>query len=243
ETQSAYLSDAIKSAALAELDQKKKALMNKIDLTSVEADVYSHLTNFFSRYYDEGDFISQRRYKEGVYAIPYEGEEVKLHWANADQYYVKTSEYFKNYTFKTNYGDVVHFKLVEADTDKDNNKSNEKRFFQLHNEKPFEILNDELTIYIEYKNGGKKNQKECIAEIVSAFTDVANNYYAFRGILNTVDGKTLLERQLDRYTARNTFDYFIHKDLEKFLNRELDFYIKNDVVILDDIEDQNEAKT
>ena len=37
-------------------------------------EVYSHLANFFGRYYDNGDFISARRYKEGVYAIPYEGE-------------------------------------------------------------------------------------------------------------------------------------------------------------------------
>ena len=61
------------------------------DATELENEVYSHLYNFFRRYYHEGDFISQRRYKEGVYAIPYEGEEVKLHWANHDQYYIKTS--------------------------------------------------------------------------------------------------------------------------------------------------------
>ena len=42
--------------------------------------------------YQGGDFLALRRYKAGVYAIPYEGEEVKLHWANADQYYIKTSE-------------------------------------------------------------------------------------------------------------------------------------------------------
>ena len=54
----------------------------------LENEVYSHLTIFFGRYYDGGDFISQRRYKKDVYAIPYEGEEVKLYWANADQYYI-----------------------------------------------------------------------------------------------------------------------------------------------------------
>src|SRR5690606_32337203 len=96
-----------KASIIAELEAKKKALAEKIDISSVEADVYNHLTNFFSRYYDEGDFISQRRYKDGAYAIPYEGEEVKLYWANADQYYIKTSEYFKDYTFKTAYGDTV----------------------------------------------------------------------------------------------------------------------------------------
>jgi adenine-specific DNA-methyltransferase len=31
-------------------------------------------------------------------------------------------------------------------------------------------------------------------------------------------------------------------DLGKFLRRELDFYIKNDVIFLDDIGEQNEAK-
>ncbi|MBT1570023.1 hypothetical protein KK471_30930, partial [Klebsiella pneumoniae] len=70
----------------------------------MENDVFSHLYNFFRRYYNEGDFISLRRYKEGVYAIPYEGEEVKLYWANHDQYYVKTSEAFRNYVFRLDDG-------------------------------------------------------------------------------------------------------------------------------------------
>ena len=129
EATSLNISETAKASIIAELEAKKKALAEKIDISSVEADVYNHLTNFFSRYYDEGDFISQRRYKDGAYAIPYEGEEVKLYWANADQYYIKTSEYFKDYTFKTAYGDTVRFKLVEAETEQDNNKANEKGSF------------------------------------------------------------------------------------------------------------------
>jgi hypothetical protein len=58
--------------------------------------VFSHLLVFFSRYYAEGDFISQRRYKGDAYAIPYAGEEVMLHWANKDQYYTKSGENFSN---------------------------------------------------------------------------------------------------------------------------------------------------
>jgi len=83
-----------------------------VDVNDLENQVYSALYNFFRRYYDEGDFISQRRYKEGVYAIPYEGEEVKLYWANHDQYYIKTSEYFRDYSFKLPSGKLAHFKLV-----------------------------------------------------------------------------------------------------------------------------------
>ena len=51
--------------------------------------------------------------------------------------------------------------------------------------------------------------------------------------------RTVLEKHLTQYTARNTFDYFIHKDLGGFLRRELDFYIKNEVMHLDDIENES----
>ena len=95
------LSEAIKAAEDAGLTNPEDAprvqeireqLENfSVDISDLENQVYADLYNFFRRYYDEGDFISQRRYKEGVYAIPYEGEEVKLHWANHDQYYIKTS--------------------------------------------------------------------------------------------------------------------------------------------------------
>ncbi len=248
ETKSGTLPEAIKAAAIAAYEEQKKSLAGSVDITAVEADVYNHLTNFFSRYYDDGDFISQRRYKDGVYAIPYEGEEVKLHWANADQYYVKTSEYFKDYTFKTMYVETVHFKLIEAETEMDNNKAKEKRFFQLYTEKPFEVIDGELFIYVEYKASeysGKTAQARHITDIVEAFAAVQTQpeYIPFAAIMTVTDNKTLLERHLNRYTARNTYDYFIHKDLGKFLRRELDFYIKNEVIYLDDIDEQDEAKT
>ena len=88
--------------------------------------VFSHLLTFFSRYYEQGDFISQRRYKGDTYAIPYAGEEVMLHWANKDQYYTKSGENFSNYSFKLEDGRTVHFRLTAADTAKDNRKDNDK---------------------------------------------------------------------------------------------------------------------
>ena len=79
---------------VAEYRNLQSQLASGFDMAALESDVYSALYSFFNRYYEEGDFISKRRYKEGVYAIPYEGEEVKLYWANQDQYYIKTSENF-----------------------------------------------------------------------------------------------------------------------------------------------------
>ena len=118
-----------------EYSRLKSQLAAGMDMSALETDVYSALYSFFNRYYDEGDFISKRRYKEGVYAIPYEGEEVKLHWANADQYYIKTSENFRDYAFISN-GKKVHFRLVDATTERNNNKESDttKRVFMLYTE-------------------------------------------------------------------------------------------------------------
>ena len=90
-----------------------------VDIDVLESEVYDHLYTFFRRYYSEGDFLAKRVYKPGVYAIPYEGEEVTLHWANKDQYYVKTSEYLRDYTFRLRPHDSkkplrVHFRLMDA---------------------------------------------------------------------------------------------------------------------------------
>src|SRR5665811_1636106 len=203
-----------------------------------EADVYSDLYTFFSRYYDEGDFISQRRYKDGVYAIPYEGEEVKLHWANADQYYVKTTEDFQDYRFKLSDGRHAHFRLVAADIERDNNKAEngKERRFVLRQNNPVREVDGELELYFEYRPSADKQ-----AEINAQSTETIlkdPNTNAWRDALCQPSGKdkTLLEKHLHTYTSKNTFDYFIHKDLGSFLRRELDFFLKNEVAHLDDLD-------
>ena len=100
-------------------DLRAKLASDAVDVGALENEVYDHLFSFFRRYYSEGDFLAKRVYKPGVYAIPYEGEEVKLHWANRDQYYIKTSEYLRDYAFRLRPESEqkpmrVHFRLVDA---------------------------------------------------------------------------------------------------------------------------------
>jgi len=234
-----------------EQSQKVKELRAKldqaVDVAALEQEVFSHLYNFFRRYYHEGDFISLRRYKEGVYAIPYEGEEVKLYWANHDQYYIKTSEYLRDYAFKLPSGRRVRFKLVEADAEKDNNRAatgNERRFI-LSAEQPLAEENGELTVRFEYRpRPDKAKQADLNAAAVDRILKQTAGFDDWRRELalprptEKNPNRTLLEKHLADYTARNTFDYFIHKDLGGFLRRELDFYIKNEVMHLDDIENE-----
>lgn len=251
----AELAEAIEKArelgadpeTLPRVKELRAKLAQAVDVTVLENEVYSHLYNFFRRYYQEGDFISLRRYKEGVYAIPYEGEEVKLHWANHDQYYIKTSEYLRNYTFKLPSGKRVHFKLVEADTEKDNNRAqngNERRFI-LSQEQPLAKESGELVIRFEYRPDPEKRKQadlntaavDRILNQITGFDEWQRELASLRPTEKNPN-RTLLEKHLTDYTARNTFDYFIHKDLGGFLRRELDFYIKNEVMHIDDVESE-----
>lgn len=208
----------------------------------LENEVYSHLSVFFSRYYDGGDFVSQRRYKKDVYAIPYEGEEVKLHWANADQYYIKTGEYFRNYRFALGDDKFCEFTLREASTEQNNNvaQNNMERRFAICEEKSVEVVGDTLHIYFTYELYPKATKQKTLIE--KAFDVVRNvipqDFYALFSLRPTESdrSRTLLQKHLTDYVARNTFDYFIHKDLGGFLSRELDFYIKNEILVIDDID-------
>ncbi len=245
----------------------------------LENEIFSHLATFFSRYYKDGDFLSLRRYKRDTCAIPYEGEEVKLHWANADQFYIKSAENFRDYTFrlgpapKDGAADArprVTFKLTEADTERDNNKAvagKERRF--IHTGVVGQTT-EALVLGFEYRAlgesddapgeeagaesgeataAGKKKKakdqatlnREAVQKILA---ECARGPFAEIAALRPTEKnkqRSLLEKHLADYTARNTFDYFIHKDLGGFLRRELDFFIKNEVLHLDDLEAAPEA--
>ena len=240
--------------------QLQKQLAEGADLAALETDVYSALYSFFNRYYEDGDFISKRRYKEGVYAIPYEGEEVKLYWANQDQYYIKTSENFKDYTFVFD-GINVHFRLVDATTEQNNNKESKdnKRAFMLFREdeeiypgiKTFEYDPDTAEIVIRFvydipEDKKKKYTEENYARITEwLLSQRRAELNPLIAPIPTGKGRettTLLEKHLKGYVAKNTFDYFIHKDLHGFLTRELDFFIKSEVMHLEDLDTGSEAR-
>jgi len=254
------------------------------DTSKAEGEVYDHLYRFFERYYDNGDFISRRYYtretsgKAAPYAIPYSGEEVKLHWTNADQYYIKTAEYFNHFSFDlTKAGEVeaakgelfgdqdlpesrrVHFQVVEATEGEHSNvKASErtKRYFIIHDKDPIGLDEaGELICRFEFRPDAEKagrdrtwrdkRNAEAVKTILASLAALAvedDRAVEYLRLLQTPapterqKDRPLLAKYLNRYTARNTMDYFIHKDLGGFLRRELDFYIKNEVMRLDDID-------
>ncbi|MCD6155008.1 MAG: site-specific DNA-methyltransferase [Candidatus Verstraetearchaeota archaeon] len=220
---------------------------------ALEAAIYNHLYTFFSRYYQDGDFISKRRYsKRQKYAIPYNGEEVYLYWANHDQYYIKTAEHFTDYTWKAPGGVTVHFKLQAADVEVNNVKGEKRFFLPALDGMAWDAETRTLTIPFHYRPlteqekityGNKNQQEKILEEAMQAIpARLQGNTEALAALTaeRRKDAKgnpvSYLEHHLRQYTARNTRDFFIHKDLRGFLARELDFYIKNEVLNLEELE-------
>lgn len=252
-----------------------------------DAQVYEHLYRFFSRYYDKGDFMSKRYFvaendsRAAPYAVPYDGREVMLHWANKDQYYIKSSEALSNFTFDLSTAQAkeqgqqsgfdfqpaqasplkVHFRLAAAAEGEHNNvKESQERFFIIHDSQALQLeVNDqgqtELVVQFDYRPDTEKSgqtgtwQQKRLAEAEQVVAEQLENLLfahpelrAFQDLLfvpaptDKQPNRTLLGKYLGQFTARNTMDYFIHKNLGGFLRRELDFYIKNEIIRIDDIE-------
>ena len=237
------------------------AAKDKLDALHVSEDaersIYNGLYQFFDRYYEGGDFISKPRAGKDNYMIPYEGEEVKLYWANYDQYYIKTGDNFKNYLFNNQSADPakftqVEFKILDADVAQNNNKEEKGRLF-VPAEEPVEWIPEERKLLVNFyyrvpiaeekRTWGEKqsvkadnkgiNQKlfAHISEQIRAYAD-PNLILLHTKTRSNSKGEAIpiIQYHLDRYTTVNKFDYFIHKDLRGFLRRELDFYLKNEVL-------------
>jgi adenine-specific DNA-methyltransferase len=228
--------------------KEQKELLEKLE--EIKGQVYNDLYNFFSRFYEDGDFIPQYRYsiKGYKYAIPYNGEEVKLYWATADQYYIKTGLLFRDYTFKTG-GIKVVFRIVEAKEELGSNKATKERFFVLDDENPIEINENELVIRFQYREliddeirkyefGERENssskQEKINSKIFATIEKFLKNNKQLEFIKYLIDEtkneKPLLLYHINRFTAKNTRDYFIHKNLKKFLSEQLDYFIKSEVL-------------
>ncbi len=251
----------------------RKEEAEKID--EIKLQVFNDLYKFFSRYYEEGDFVPQYRYsiRGHKYAIPYNGEEVKLYWANAEQYYIKTGLLFQDYAFKVNDYRIV-FRTEKANEELSTNKQREKQRRFVLSDRGLEIDDDkkEVVVYFSYKllsdeeiknlkekikngngkngeNGNEEDKKEQIPkqekinevifeEIKGILQNKKQHYLLKELIENTKNEKPVLLYHINRFTAKNTRDFFIHKNLKRFLQEQLDYFIKAEVLDIKTLEEE-----
>lgn len=229
------------------------------------AEVFNLLYAFFSRYYDDGDFIPRRFYgARASYAVPYNGEEVFFHWANKNQHYVKSGEAFRDYAFTVSAvsGQYrVRFRLTEATMPKGNTKGDARFLFPLPKETTFDKATRTFTVPFHYrlptegevaKYGRNARGQEAILDeaapkILEAVPDAMLHAALAAPSPNGGEAEgeeppTLLRRRLTHFTKKNTTDYFVHENLGGFLRQELEFFIRDQVVHEADLEGDFEAK-
>ena len=137
------------------------------------------------------------------------------------------------------------------DAVQNNNKAS--RVFQLDEEKEITATDGSLVIPFHFAEGKKRStakpkkgedpkegtelhwENSVLVALPNAWQDLLGSEDAsYTG----TSGRNVLQKHLRNYTKKNTSDYFIHKDLGGFLRRELDFYVKNEIMYLDDIENR-----
>ena len=254
------ISPAMRDSPLAKrYNQLRKTASSAIETSEQKIRIFNHLNSFFSRYFQDGDFVSKRRYsRKQRYAIPYNGEEVFLYWVNHDQYYIKTGERFNHYKIRIQDVTVI-FTLADATVEQNNVKGSRRFFFVLPNNISLDEPTQTITIPFSYRPlidreesmYGTRNQQDTIItqSIPKILDTLASSDWTRPTMMqgdsshSATNSATILEYHIRRYTRRNTSDFFIHKNLKGFLTRELDFYLKNEVLKLDDLVDLDQSRT
>ena len=226
----------------------------------VRRDIYNHLYSFFSRYYQDGDFVPKRRYSwEHPYVVPYNGEETHFHWANRDQYYVKAAEHFRNYSYRTRSGVSVRFSVRSASVEQNDVKGQKRFFFPVVKrtvweeerravEMPFDHRPLTPTETMELRRNGQQEDileraEASVAEALAAAPEAAKALLDRReSDAADEDTPTLFRYHASQFARRRTSDFFIHRDLKTFLVRELKYYLRSEVLSLGSLAVGGEAR-
>jgi len=149
---------------------------------------------------------------------------------------------------------TIYFKIKDAELEKNYVKNSEEKYFLLDND-PILIddKNKELTIFFNYRKLMEEDLKEYninlndrnIKEEIKAYTinkifNKINNDELLYILKTKQNDITILEKHLNIYIKKNNSDYFIHKNLKEFLLNELEFYLKEEVLDIDNIEQSYE---
>ena len=229
-----------------------------------EERIYAQLHTFFTRYYEDGDFVMKaRRGRNAAYSVPYNGEDVHFHWASKGSHYVKSGLMFEHYRVKLTHGEQIVLAVDHAETPKDNNKSKDKRYFipaayvvnaavdAATKEHRFTFQWRVLTDAEKKKYAAGKSKTKAVAEVDDA-EEVTEGRDPQDKILNAwlagqdfkaarVPAGELDPDQLrphaQRFVRKHEADFFVHPQLRSFLEGELDYFLKNEFISIWDNDD------
>ncbi|MDP2833286.1 MAG: DNA methyltransferase [Pseudomonadota bacterium] len=190
------------------------------------AEVLNRLYQFFSRHYQDGDFIVERRYgKGGARYVKSTGEDSEFHWATEDMYYIKSGDIFTDFPVRLANGQQLVFSVdpESLKATREALKPNDKAHYELA-----KITKDggALRVTLNYHKGtkGADAKKGAIVEAVQKAGARMGEEFAQD-----------IKRWLNRFIARNQSDFFIHKRLKVALTDDLDIFLKTEVLDADQL--------
>lgn len=148
-------------------------------------------------------------------------DDIYFDWDRSNEYYVKTDKYLKNRYFVLNKNFVIDFRFAECERQINNNQIGRR----------FAILDsiasaDNLIVcffdfkcdskYLKQKEYNEKSLKWIIEYIQANFSS-----------LYTKKHESIIKKELTSFANIKDKCHFIHKDLEGFLNKELDLYVQD----------------
>lgn len=185
-------------------------------------EVLNRLYQFFSRHYQDGDFIVERRYgRDGSRYIRSTGEDTEFHWATEDMYYIKSGDTFTDFTVRLSNGERIVFSVEPEELQKTRAslKPTDKAHYEI--DTVTEAEDGRWIVLLKYLKGAQPNkQKDDIVK-------------AIQGHINADEAE--LKRWLNHFVARNQSDFFIHKRLGAALREDLDIFLKTEVLNADQL--------
>lgn len=226
------------------------------ELSDSELDnLYNHLYTFFDRYYHDGDFFPQMQRSSRVTAVvphrlkldpavashqlkldpaavaPYSSEDVLFYWRGYQSHYIKTAEYLNTYSFKEKTWQV-RFELIQANIEQDNIKGETRYFFPVTDQVAIDEVAQTIVIPFVFRPLTTDETDKYKGNGVSSQEQILEAYYGLlkASFPNTLDPEGIYYH-LRRYVRRNTTDFFVHPNLGEFLQDELEYYLKNEVIL------------
>ena len=246
-----YLENTLPNRIAASIAKLEGAEVNE------EERIFAQLHTFFTRYYEDGDFVMKaRRGRNSAYSVPYNGEDVHFHWASKGSHYVKSGLMFEHYRVKLAHGEQIVLAVDHAETPKDNNKSRDKRYFipaayvanaavdaAVHR---FTFQWRVLTDAEKNKYAAGKSKTKAVAEVGDE-EEITEGRDPQEKILNAwlagQDFKSArvpvgeldpdqLRPHAQRFVRKHEADFFVHPQLCSFLEGELDYFLKNEFIAI-----------
>ena len=237
-----------------ELPQNIETMINQfkekegfINITEEDViEVYNLMCEFFSLYPREIFTRSGYQVNNRENIINHKGEEFVFDLYKKDQFYIYLGDYLKNYSFKIKKEKEyrINFKIINS-TKKEIKTKGETRYFFLPKNKIYNFSADimELTIFFEFrslsakekhfykKNNSKQNliTKEIIKSLKNILEDNLR-VILFKELAS--ENITVIEKHLNNFFMKQTYEIFIQKNLKEFLSSKLENFLKTHLIDL-----------